>query len=135
MALPEGFRRDVETYTNAVYSSWPDFCRRARIGFAEKQRGAFLIDLDQPLAPPDDVLYVTTDEASKAMGLEDVSAIAILSRVGTYNPEREIVVTFRSIAHSQAQCVVLREPPSEYRVLPPKLFDRNCPRMIDRKLR
>ena len=87
MALPADFKRDVEIATKAVYSSWRQFCKQARLGFSEKRRGTFLIDLDQPFASADDIPYLTTDEASNALGHEDGPVIAIMSRVGTYNPE------------------------------------------------
>jgi hypothetical protein len=115
MTQPADFNRDVETGTKAVYSLWPQFCLRARAGFADKKRGTFLIDLDQPLAPVDDSPYLTTDEAAKVLGLQAGRNIAILSRVGTYNPEKEIVVTFFSVGRKQAQCVVLGAAPAPYK--------------------
>ena len=115
MTLPSDFDSEVEARTNAVYSAWPVFCRCARTGFAAKQRGTFLIDLDLPFDNAGDTPYLTVDELSETLGLHDVRDIAITSRVGTYNPENEIVVTFKSAAHSRAQCIVLRLPPEEFR--------------------
>jgi hypothetical protein len=114
MALREQFKRDVENATNSVYSSWLQFCERARIAFADKKRGTFLIDLDQPIPRVGDVPYLTADEASKVLNVNGPE-VAIMSRVGTYNPERELVVTFLSTQHGIAQCVVLRDPPAEHK--------------------
>jgi hypothetical protein len=119
MTLPIDFRRDVETATNAVYAAWPQFCQRARASFAVKQRGTLLVDLDQPIPDADDIPYFTTEEVPVALGLQDgVDMIAIMSRVGTYNPESELVVTFHSVQHKQAQCLVLRSPPPEFEGVP-----------------
>ena len=114
MTLPAQFKRDIENATNSVYSSWPQFCDRARIAFADKKRGTFLIDVDQPIPNAGDVPYLTTDEASNALSA-DGPDVAIMTRVGTYNPELELVVTFLSAQHGYAQCVVLRDPPTEYK--------------------
>jgi hypothetical protein len=114
MALPTDFTRDIENATKTLYSSWPQFCDRARIAFADKKRGTFLIDVDQPIPNVGDVPYLTTDEASHALSA-DGPDVAIMSRVGTYNPERELVVTFLSARHGYAQCVVLCDPPDEYK--------------------
>jgi hypothetical protein len=119
MTRPADFQRDVEAATTAISSSWPQFCQRARAGFTAKRRGTLLIDLDQPIPDTDDIQYLTTEEAPDVLGLPDgVDMIAIMSRVGTYNPENELVVTFHSAEHNQAQCVVLRHPPSEFKDVP-----------------
>lgn len=115
MTQSAGFNHDVETATNGVYSSWPQFCQRARAGFTEKKRGTFLVDLDQPLAPVDDIPYLTTDEVANVLGLQGIDTIAISSGVGTYNPEKEIVVTFHFVEREQAKCVVLGKAPAQYK--------------------
>ncbi|MEM9351823.1 MAG: DUF4375 domain-containing protein [Planctomycetota bacterium] len=105
----------IDSASASIYAEWPEYCSQARTGFTNKRRGTFFIDVDKPIPQPSETPYLTTHEVSHLLGLDGVSSVAISSRVGTYNPEQEIVVTLRSEKHSYARCVILSDPPDEYK--------------------
>lgn len=132
MAPSKQFRQRLSKVTELVRKDWPDYRARAGRAHSARGRGAFIVDVSSEFEGlPEKLPYYNKEDIQQTL-----SDLALLLRVGEYNPEREVVFAVLDFSACEGQTLVLADEGVD-RSLPPivsELPDTSRARNVDELL-